>query len=193
MSIGQFTLFDIVTQKEGVSFQICVITLDVKEPLNHTLTLNYLPINDETSDYCKRHNDKQVNILCQSIDEVKTLLQNNPYSTKRKAQLEYLSNTLDHYVNWYKNQELEFPDLNRYNQQVERKPKYQEYEELFNDFLSDPNSNPDEVKNVLNDKPRWKNPSQYLKNARRKAEFSVSQLKAHPGFNWIDPKNTAID
>jgi hypothetical protein len=88
---------------------------------------------------------------------------------------------------------LEFPDSNAYIQQLERKPKYQEYEELFNRFFSDSNANPDEVKRILNDKTRWKNPSAYLSSARRKAELTVSKLKAHPGFIWIDSKGTAKD
>ena len=88
---------------------------------------------------------------------------------------------------------MELPDSDRYTQLPERKPEYQEYEELFNRFLSDPNANPDEVKSILNDKPHWKNPSAYLSQARRKAEITVSELKAHSGFTWIDPKGTAKD
>ena len=83
--------------------------------------------------------------------------------------------------------------MNRYAQQPERKPKYQEYEELFNRFFSDSNANPDEVKRILNDKTCWKNPSAYLSSARRKVGVTVSELKSHSGFIWIDPKGTAID
>ena len=110
MNPGPYTLFDIVEQNEEASFQICVITFDIKEPLNHSLTLNNLPLEGRTPDSCKEHNDEQVSSINQSILEVKDLLTNNPSSTKRKSQLEYLSNTLDHFVNWYKDKELPMPD-----------------------------------------------------------------------------------
>ena len=45
-----------------------------------------------------------------SIAEVRLLLKDNPDSTKRKTQLEYLSNTLDHFVNWYKDKKVQIPD-----------------------------------------------------------------------------------
>ena len=193
MNLGPYTLFDIVEQNEEAPFQICVITLDIKEPLNHSLTPNYFPLEGRTPDSCKEHNDEQVKLLLESKAEVERYLTQFNGGTKRLAQLEYLVNTLEHFRNWYNEQGFDFPDSVRYTQQPERKFKYQEYEELFNRFLSDPNANPDEVKNILNDKPRWKNPSQYLSQARRKAEITVSELKAHPGFTWIDPKGTAKD
>ena len=40
MYLGEYTLFDILKQNGEEVFQICVITFDIKEPLNHSLTLN---------------------------------------------------------------------------------------------------------------------------------------------------------
>jgi hypothetical protein len=110
MFLGSYRLFDIVEQNEEAQFEICVITLDIKEPLNHSLTLNYLPIEDKTIETCKEHNDEQVSSINQSIEEVRGYLSANPDSTKRMSQLEYLSNTLDHYFNWYKDKKLHIPD-----------------------------------------------------------------------------------
>ena len=193
MNLGPYTLFDVVEQNEEASFQICVITLDIKEPLNHYLTLNYFPLDSNNLETCKEHNDEQVKLLLESKAEVERYLTQFNGGTKRLAQRDYIVNTLEHFRNWYNEQGLDFPDSDRYTQQPERKPKYQEYEELFNEFLSDPNANPDEVKNILNDNNRWGNPSEYLRQARRKAGLTVSELKDHPGFTWIDPKGTAID
>ena len=193
MYLGEYTLFDILKQNGEEVFQICVITFDIKEPLNHSLTPNYFPLEGRTPDSCKEHNDEQVELLLESIAEVERYLTQFNGGTKRLAQLEYLVNTLEHFRNWYNEQGLDFPDSDRHSQQPERKFKKQEYEELFNRFLSDPNANHDEVKSILNDKPRWKNPSAYLKQARRKAGLTLSELKSRPGFSWIDPKGTAID
>jgi len=110
MNPGPYILFDIVEQNKEAPFQTCVITLDIKEPLSQSLTLNYFPLEGRTPDSCKEHNDEQVSSINQSILEVKDLLTNNPSSTKRKSQLEYLSNTLDHFVNWYKDKGLSIPD-----------------------------------------------------------------------------------
>ena len=110
MFLGSYRLFDIVEQNEEAQFEICVITLDIKEPLNHSLTLNYLPIEDKTIETCKEHNDEQVSSINQSIEEVRGYLSANPDSTKRKNQLEYLSNSFDHFVNWYKGKGLLMPD-----------------------------------------------------------------------------------
>ena len=49
------------------------------------------------------------------------------------------------------------------------------------------------VKRILNDKVRWKNPSQYLAVARDYFNLTVDQVKSRPGFAWIDPKGTALD
>ena len=64
---------------------------------------------------------------------------------------------------------------------------------LFEEFYKDPSSDPVKVKKILNDKVRWKNPSQYLGIARNHFNLTVDQVKSHPGFAWIDPKGTAID
>ena len=193
MFLGSYRLFDIVEQNEEAQFEICVITLDIKEPLNHSLTPNYFPLEGRTPDSCKEHNDTQVKLLLESKVEIEREISQGYDGSKTLTQLDYIKNALKHFRNWYNKQGLAFPDSDRYIQHLVRKPKYQEYEELFNTFLSDPNANPDEVKRVLNDKPRWKNPSTYLAQARRKKVPTVSELKAHPGFTWIDPKGTAKD
>ena len=110
MNLGPYTLFDVVEQNKKAFFQICAITLDIKEPLNHSLTLNYFSLNSNTLETCKEHNDEQVSSINQFIEEVRDYLNANPDSTKRKNQLEYLSNALDHFVNWYKKTQLDFPD-----------------------------------------------------------------------------------
>ena len=193
MNLGPYTLFDIVEINKEASFQICAITLDIKEPLNHSLTRNYFPLDSNNLETCKEHNDEQVKLLLESKAEVERYLNQFNGGTKRLAQRDYIVNTLEHFRNWYNEQGLDFPDSDRHSQQPERKFKKQEYEELFNRFLSDPNANPDEVKNILNDKPRWKNPSEYLRQARRKVRLTVTELKSRPGFSWIDPKGTAHD
>jgi len=68
-----------------------------------------------------------------------------------------------------------------------------QYEQLFNKYYSDPNADPEEVKRVLNDKERWKNPSEYLRLNKKRKGITTADLKKRPGFNWIDPKGTAKD
>ena len=109
MFLGPYTLFDIVGQNEKAQFEISVISFEIKEPLNHTLTSTYDALKKRNIETCKEHNNEQVKSITKSIEEVKKLLDENPFSTKRKNQLEYLSNTLDHFVNWYGTNDFQFP------------------------------------------------------------------------------------
>ena len=193
MYLGPYTLFEIVEQNEETSLKIWAIDLDIKHPFNHSFKSNCFPLNGNNLETCKKQNDEQFKLLLESKAEIEIEISQGYGGSKTFTQLDYIKNTLIHFRKWYKEKGLEFPDSDRYTQQPERKPKYQEYEELFNSFLSDPNANPDEVKSILNDKPHWKNPSAYLSQARQKAELTVSELKSRPGFSWIDPKGTAID
>lgn len=193
MFLGPYTLFDIVGQNEKAQFEISVISFEIKEPLNHILTSNYQPLGEWTLKKCKEHNDGQFKMLLESKIKIETEISQGFDGSKTLTQLDYIKNTLKHFKNWYETKNLELPNSNIYIHKPERKPKYQEYEALFNKFLSDPNANPNEVKTILNDKTHWKNPSAYLRQARRKAEITVSELKAHSGFTWIDPKGTAVD
>ena len=191
---GPHTLFEIIDTGEVEQFRVTKIVFDIEASSKHTLTPpEDKPLDDETPDSCKEHNDAQVKTLLNSLAVVERYLTQFNGGTKRLAQRDYIINTLEQFRDWYYEQGFDFPDSVRYTQQPEWKPKYQEYEELFNRFLSDPNANPDEVKSILNDIPRWKNPSQYLSQARKKAKLTVSQLKARPGFSWIDPKGSAKD
>ena len=126
MYLGEYTLFDILKQNGEEVFQICVITFDIKEPLNHSLTLNNLPLEGRTPDSCKEHNDEQVKLLLESKSEVERYLNQFNGGTKRLAQRGYIVNTLEHFRNWYNEQGLDFPDSDRHSQQPERKFKKQE-------------------------------------------------------------------
>ena len=66
-------------------------------------------IENNTLDNCKENNEEQFITLTESIEKVRGYLKTNQSSTKRKNQLEYLSNTLDHFVNWYDKNKLIIP------------------------------------------------------------------------------------
>ena len=111
MNLGPYTLFDIIDTGEGELFQVTEIVYDIEARLNHTSESKYNHFKDYTLETCRVKNDEQVNTLNQSIEEVRDYLSTNPDSTKRKNQLEYLSNTLDHFVNWYEENQLPFPNV----------------------------------------------------------------------------------
>ena len=144
--------------------------------------------------WCKEKNYSQVITLIAEKKELEKNIGIIGPGTKLNNRLEFVRSTYTHFSDWFNKNELPLDvDTLPLSQQPERKFKKEQYEELFNEFLADPNANPDEVKNKLNDIPYWKNPSAYLRQARRKADLTVSQLKARPGFSWIDPKGTAKD
>jgi len=109
MNLGPYTLFDIDEQNEETKFKIRVINFEIEELLNHTASDTYLPLNNNSLETCKNKNDRQVELLYFSLRKIRLLFKENPDSTKRKNQLEYLSNTLDHFVNWYDKNKLIIP------------------------------------------------------------------------------------
>tara|TARA_B110001454_G_scaffold50895_1_gene49902 strand:- start:169 stop:798 length:630 start_codon:yes stop_codon:yes gene_type:complete len=110
MYLGPYTLFDIIDTGEGKLFQVTKIVFDIEARLNQTLDSTDGPLKDNTIKTCQEHNGEQVITIIQSIKEVRGYLNDNPDSTKRENQLKYLSNTLDHFVNWYKDEKLPMPD-----------------------------------------------------------------------------------
>ena len=110
MFLGPYTLFDIDEQNEGPQFKIRVINFEIEELLNHTASDTYQPLSNNSLETCKNKNDRQVELLYFSLRKIRLLFKENPDSTKRKNQLEYLSNTLDHFVNWYEDNKFQIPD-----------------------------------------------------------------------------------
>ena len=142
-------------------------------------------------EYCKSKNDKTVERIRDDYNTVLENLNRSPKSPKYRKQEFFLEEVISGFNYWYQTHNFVFP----YPEALSKKRKYiyQEYEELFNQFLNDDNADPVHVRNILNDKNRWSNPSQLLADARKKAGLKVSELKSKSGFTWIDPKNTAKD
>ena len=111
MFLGPYKLFDIINLGIVKQLRITKITFDLELKLNHTIESKEVDIEDNTFDNCKENNEAQFITLKESIEKVRGYLKANPNSTKRKNQLEYLSNTLDHFVNWYEDKELSLPDF----------------------------------------------------------------------------------
>ena len=110
MFLGPYNLYDIISVNEEPTLEITTIVFDLDEKLYHHFHHNHLSLQSKTIKDCIEENNAQVESINFSIAEVRLLLKDNPDSTKRKTQLEYLSNTLDHFVNWYKDKKVQIPD-----------------------------------------------------------------------------------
>jgi len=110
MFLGPYKLFDIINLGTIKKLQVTKISYELDCKLNHTMKSKEYDIENNTLDNCKENNEVQFITLTKSIEKVRGYLKTNPSSTKRKNQLEYLSNTLDHFVNWYEDKELSLPD-----------------------------------------------------------------------------------
>jgi len=111
MFLGPYKLFDIINLGIVKQLQITKITFDLESKLNHIMKSKEYDIGDNTLDTCKEYNEEQFITLTESIEDVRGYLSANPDSTKRKNQLEYLSNTLDHFITWYEDKKLSLPDF----------------------------------------------------------------------------------
>jgi hypothetical protein len=109
MYLEPYRLYDVINVSEKPTLEITVIVFDLDEKLNHSFQHNHFPLKDNSIEDCKDKNDRQVELLYFSISKVKLFFKENPHSTKRKNQLEYLSNALDHFVNWYDKNKLIIP------------------------------------------------------------------------------------
>ena len=190
-----YILYEIERIEEVNKVKCTPINFTPDTQYNHEIgKTSIIDFEGKNINWCKEKNSSQVITLIAEKKELEKNIELIGPSSKLDNQLDFVRNTIVHFSNWFSNNGLPLNvDTLPFSQQPERKFKYQVYEELFNSFLSDSNANPDEVKEKLNNDPFWENPSEYLRNARRKAGLTVSELKAHPGFTWIDPKGTAID
>ena len=109
MFLGPYKLFDIINLGTIKKLQVTKISYDLDFKLNHTMKSKEYDIENNTLNNCKENNEVQFITLTKSIAKVRGYLKTNPSSTKRKNQLEYLSNTLDHFVNWYDKNKLIIP------------------------------------------------------------------------------------
>ena len=109
MFLGPYKLFDIINLGTIKKLQVTKISYDLDFKLNHTMKSKEYDIENNTLDNCKENNEEQFITLTESIEKVRGYLKTNPSSTKRKNQLEYLSNTLDHFVNWYGTNDFQLP------------------------------------------------------------------------------------
>ena len=109
MFLGPYNLYDIKSVNEEPTLEITAIVFDLNKKLYHYFIQNHLSLNSKTIKYCIKENNVQVELINFSISKVRLLLKDNPDSTKRKTQLKYLSNTLDHFVNWYDKNQLIIP------------------------------------------------------------------------------------
>ena len=111
MYLGPFKLYDIINTGKKGRLEVTIISFDPDDKLYLLFSSEENPDETATVDSCREHNDKQVSFINQSIGEVRDFLSANPDSTKRKNQLVYLSNTLDHFVNFYSDNKLPLPDV----------------------------------------------------------------------------------
>ena len=109
MFLGPYNLYDIKSVNEEPTLEITAIVFDLNKKLYHYFIQNHLSLNSKTIKYCIKENNAQVELINFSISKVRLFLKDNPDSTKRKTQLKYLSNTLDHFVNWYDKNQLIIP------------------------------------------------------------------------------------
>ena len=84
---GPHTLFEIIDTGEVEQFRVTKIVFDIEASSKHTLTPpEDKPLDDETPDSCKEHNDAQVKTLLNSLAVVERYLTQFNGGTKRLAQ-----------------------------------------------------------------------------------------------------------
>jgi len=185
-----YILYDIIQIDGEDKLESTPINFAPDEKLHHKLGEPVLSdISESDIKWCEEKNSHQIEILLEEKQILEDDIKSFGKGTKQEKQLDYVRNTLVHFSNWYRKYRLDFPVYSGPTHET----KQDQFLKLFEKFYYDSSSDPVKVKGILNDKVRWKNPSQYLGIARNHFNLTVDQVKSHPGFAWIDPKGTAID
>ncbi len=121
-------------------------------------------------------------------DQISSLSDRNDILVNKRR--EFLESCRTLLTDWFAGSDMPIP---RVDSMPEQESLKKQFEDLFDRFLNDPNADPSEVQRILGDKARWKNPSQYLHQSKRKRNLSTKELKQRTGFTWIDPKGTSKD
>ena len=147
---------------------------------------------DNILEWCKKYNNQEVKRVLIAKQQFKHDYISMGKSPIIKACLACIDDILFKYITWFRSIGMDFELLELTS--IDKPPtKQEQFSKLFNEFYNDPDSHPEYVKKILQDKDRWKNPSAYLHDTRRNCGIGLKELKSHPAFNWVDPKNTSVD
>ena len=152
-----YILYDIIQKKGKDKLESTPIIFDPDEKLHHKFGKPLL-LDTEGKDikWCEEKNSQQIEILREEKQILEHDIEYIGEGTKWKNQLDYVLNTLAHFLNWYRDNQLDLPVYTAPTQET----KQAQFLKLFENFYNDTSSDPVKVKRILNDKVRWKNPSQ---------------------------------
>ena len=88
---------------------------------------------------------------------------------------------------WFRNNGHEIPVIPR----VVRMTKESEFLQLFERLFRDLGTTEEMVRENLYNEEYFKNPSAYMAIVRKTFDLTIDKIKKHPGFAFLDPKNTA--
>ena len=110
MYSGPFKLLDIVKKDGDNILEITDIIYKLKSKLRHRLEVEKKPVESASIEKCKKDNDTQFKLLNDCNETAERRLIRNKRSPKMKNLIKYYASTLDHYLNWYKDNQFDPPD-----------------------------------------------------------------------------------
>jgi hypothetical protein len=147
---------------------------------------------DNILEWCKKYNNQEAKRVLIAKQQFKHDYKSMGKSPIIKSCLACIDDILFKYITWFRSIGMDFEllELTSIDKPLTKK---EQFDKLFISFYEDRDSNPEYVKKILQDKDKWKNPSAYLHKTRKNHSIQVNELKSHPAFNWVDPKNTSVD
>ena len=142
---------------------------------------------DDVVEHILEHNIAEYISLLKTFNIIKADLGELPDSTKLKKQFKIISEYLVRFRYWFRNNGHEVPVIPR----VPRMTKESEFLQLFERLFRDPGTTEEMVREYLYNGEYFINPSAYMAKVRETFDLTTDEIKRHPGFAFLDPKNTA--
>jgi hypothetical protein len=187
---GKFELYDeaiehpdggYVIKYERYDYQVDIGIKEGKE----CFTVRYTE--DDVEEHILEHNNAEYISLFKTSYIIKADLGELPDSTKLKKQFEIISEYRAIFIYWFRNSGNEVPVIPR----ASRMTKESEFLQLFDRLFSDLSTTEEIVRENLYNEEYFKNPSAYMAKVRKTFDLTIDEIKSHPGFAFLDPKNTA--
>lgn len=178
-----------VTVKEQNEYEVTIITFSQSDSGPAIPTKETENVKSENENFINHVNSLNLDEHQQALFWHQQTLQDLaqlPDSPKYKIHKIFLEDVLSYFKRWMRDNNIKEPSL------LSKTLKAQ-FHELFLSYYNNRHADPVEVKAILYDERRWKNPSKYISDERKLLDLSPQDLGSKPGFSWYNRQKNAKD
>lgn len=182
----QYVLKEIIENEQG-EYAVMIITFSQSDSGSAVAKEETKHIKTENKNFINLINSLNLDEYQQALFWHQQTLQDLaqlPDSPKYKIHKIFLEDVLSYFKRWMRDNNIKEPSL------LSKTLKAQ-FHELFLSYYNNDHADPVEVKAILYDERRWKNPSKYISDERKLLDLSPQDLASNPGFSWYNRQKNA--